>query len=125
VSRNRRRRAIPDRGFGDEALWEVAQQRSDESRSRFDGAYARWRRADAILAAGGDRGQAQALVREAHEVAVALDARPLREGIERLAVRGRLELAAEEPPAEPSNPLLERLELTRGSFRCSRSWPRA
>ncbi|HEY1590832.1 MAG TPA: AAA family ATPase [Solirubrobacteraceae bacterium] len=99
-------------GFGDEALWEVAQQRWDESRSRFDGAYARWRRADAILAAGGDRRQAQALVREAHEVAVALDARPLREGIERLAVRGRLELAAEEPPAEPSNPLLERLELT-------------
>jgi DNA-binding CsgD family transcriptional regulator len=98
--------------FGDAALWEEAQRRWDESGSRFDGAYARWRRADAILAAGGDRRQAQALVREAHAAAVALDARPLREGIERLAVRGRLELAPEERPAEQSNPLLERLELT-------------
>ncbi len=99
-------------GLGDEILWEDAQRRWDEARSRFDGAYARWRRADALLATGGDRGLARTLVQEAHEVATALGARPLREGIERLAVRARLELAAQQPPAPPANPMLERFELT-------------
>ncbi|MFF8287638.1 AAA family ATPase [Streptomyces sp. NPDC016309] len=63
-------------------------------------ARARHRRADALLARGGNRDRAAELAREAHQVAVHLGARPLREELELLAARARLSLTA--PAAVPA-----------------------
>ncbi|MFE0699030.1 AAA family ATPase [Streptomyces sp. NPDC058872] len=64
---------------------------------------ARHRLADALLAGGGRREEAAALLREAHATAVRLGARPLREEVELLATRARLPLVPEESraPTEP------------------------
>jgi DNA-binding CsgD family transcriptional regulator/tetratricopeptide (TPR) repeat protein len=56
------------------------------------GAYARWRRAEALLAAGAGRGEVKEVLRPAYEVAVTLGARPLLEEIVALARRGRITL---------------------------------
>jgi DNA-binding CsgD family transcriptional regulator len=58
----------------------------------FEAAYARFRLAEALLAGGSPRGQAEAALRPAHQTAVALGAMPLRREIELLAQRGRLRL---------------------------------
>jgi DNA-binding CsgD family transcriptional regulator len=99
-------------GVGDERLWADAQSRWDGSGHPFDAAYARWRRADALLGAGGDRRAAQTLLQEARGIAVELHAQPLREGLEQLARRGRIELTVDQQPAGRPDPLLEQLELT-------------
>ncbi|WP_323181704.1 AAA family ATPase [Streptomyces sp. NBC_01408] len=65
-------------------------------------ARARYRLAEALLAAGADRESAAALLREAHATADRLGARRLREDLALLAQRARLPLAAaDEPPAPP------------------------
>jgi DNA-binding CsgD family transcriptional regulator len=56
----------------------------------YEAARARYRLAEALLGAY-DRAGAAAELRAAHEVAVRLGARPLRESVEALARRGRLE----------------------------------
>ncbi|WP_432752669.1 AAA family ATPase [Streptomyces sp. JL2001] len=65
-------------------------------------AVARHRLADALLAEGGRREEAAALLRESHATAVALGARPLREDVELLAARGRLSLTV--PDTGPAAP---------------------
>ncbi|GAA4899419.1 AAA family ATPase [Streptomyces coeruleoprunus] len=65
-------------------------------------ARARHRWADALLVAGGGRDQVANLLREAHEVAVRLGARPLREDTELLAARARLSLTAASPDRCPA-----------------------
>jgi DNA-binding NarL/FixJ family response regulator len=62
-------------------------------------AYARWRLAEAILAEGGARADAQAALAAAHEVAVQLRARPLAAELEALARRARLSLQDGAEPA--------------------------
>ena len=57
-------------------------------------AYARFRQAEAILAARGSKQEALPLLREAHRTASELRARPLVQQIERLARRGRIDLAS-------------------------------
>jgi DNA-binding CsgD family transcriptional regulator len=99
-------------GFGDERLWTDAQSRWDASGHLFDAAYARWRRADALLGTGGDRPAAQTLLQEARGIAVELRAQPLREGLEQLARRARIGLTTDQGPAPSAGPLLEQLELT-------------
>jgi DNA-binding CsgD family transcriptional regulator len=69
-------------------------------------AMARFRRAEALLAAG-EREQVTELLRQAHEVAERLGARPLREQIRLLAQRGRLALR-ERQATEPSSGLTAR-----------------
>ncbi len=59
-------------------------------------AYARFRAAEAILGANGDRSVAAATLREAHGSAARLGAEPLRLEIERLARHARIELATTE-----------------------------
>ncbi|MEU5714410.1 AAA family ATPase [Streptomyces sp. NPDC020403] len=56
-------------------------------------ARARYRWAEAVLTATGDRAPAAALLREAHAVAERLGARPLAESVALLAGRARIELA--------------------------------
>ena len=55
-------------------------------------AYCRWREAEALLG-DGDRAGAGIAAREAHAIAEGLGATPLRESIEGLAARSRLDLA--------------------------------
>ena len=62
-------------------------------------AYARWREAEARLAARGHRDVASAALREAHEIASRLSAIPLAREIEALATRARLDLSPDESPA--------------------------
>src|SRR5262249_22631596 len=61
---------------------------------------------------GGDRADVKALVFDAHAVADGLGANPLREEIEALARRARIELGRESPSESAPNTQLDRLELT-------------
>ncbi|MEU8538775.1 AAA family ATPase [Streptomyces sp. NPDC048717] len=65
----------------------------------------RYRLADALLAEGGRRDEAAALLRDAHTTAVRLGAQPLREDTELLAARARLAPLTGEPaaPAAPDS----------------------
>ena len=85
-----------------EAEWTRLQGRSDPARWQaavdafsYGHVYAvarcQWRLAEALLGAG-DREQATAAVRAAHETAARLGAAPLRAALEALARRGRLDL---------------------------------
>jgi DNA-binding CsgD family transcriptional regulator len=76
------------------ALWADAQRLWEEAQDPYSAAYARWRRAEALLTEGGDRGEAERLVREAHAVVEELRAAPLREELEALARRARFEVGA-------------------------------
>src|SRR5207342_3479597 len=64
-------------------------------------AYARLREAEASLMSGA-RDEAAVTLNQASEAATALGARPLLDGIDRLARRGRLPIAAAEPAAASS-----------------------
>ena len=63
-------------------------------------AYARWREAEARLAARGDRGLAAEALRISRDIATRLGARPLKREVTALAARARLMLDADE--SEPS-----------------------
>ncbi|MGW4164269.1 helix-turn-helix transcriptional regulator [Streptomyces sp. NPDC004788] len=69
----------------------------------YDLARVRQRLADALLAEGGRRDEAAALLRDAHTTAVRLGAHPLREDVELLAARARLApvTGAATVPAQP------------------------
>jgi DNA-binding NarL/FixJ family response regulator len=70
---------------------------------RHHAAYARWRRAEALLAVHGTREEATALLAEAHSACVRMGATPLRVDIE--ARRARIALAAPAaPPADAEGP---------------------
>jgi ATP/maltotriose-dependent transcriptional regulator MalT len=97
-------------GAGDPALWEEAQRRWEACGDRYLAAYAGWRRAEALLAAGQDRRAVQPLVQAARSVALELDARPLREELDALAKRARIELECDGDGEATS--MLQRLELT-------------
>jgi DNA-binding CsgD family transcriptional regulator len=79
------------------ALWDEAAGRRDALGQPWETAYARFRQAEAILAARGSKQEALPLLREAHRTASELRARPLVEQIERLARRGRVHLASAPP----------------------------
>jgi DNA-binding CsgD family transcriptional regulator/tetratricopeptide (TPR) repeat protein len=73
--------------------WQAATAAWNRLERPFDAAYAGYRQAEALLAAGGSRAQAATILRPAHQTAMALGAAPLRREIELLAQRGRLRLA--------------------------------
>ena len=77
-------------------------------------AYAQWRLAEAILAEGGARADAQAALAAAHAVALRLRARPLAAELEALARRARLSLetGAEPVVASDGDGAAERVGLT-------------
>ncbi len=76
----------------DDAPWREARDAWEAASNPYEAAYASWRRAEALLAAGAPRSAAEQLLREAHACARELDARPLREQLELLARRIRLDL---------------------------------
>jgi|tagenome__1003787_1003787.scaffolds.fasta_scaffold20989901_11 DNA-binding CsgD family transcriptional regulator len=88
-------------------LWAEAQRLWEVAGDPYEAARAGWRRAEALLTEGGDRGEAERLVREAHSVAEKLRAAPLRKELEALARRARFELGPAGTPSE-----IDRLDLT-------------
>jgi DNA-binding CsgD family transcriptional regulator/tetratricopeptide (TPR) repeat protein len=92
-------------GASDQGRWAATQAAWDAIGMPHPGAYARRRRAEALLGVRGAREQVAALLAEAHATCVRLGAEPLRADVEALARRARIELArpAAPPPAsEPS-----------------------
>jgi DNA-binding CsgD family transcriptional regulator len=97
---------------GDAALWADARRQWEACENRYQAAYARFREAEALLAAGGNRADATTLMCEAHAVAGDLGARPLLEQLQALGRRARIDLDDRGRPEEAANPVLERFELT-------------
>jgi DNA-binding CsgD family transcriptional regulator len=86
-------------GHGAAQAWRDVAARWDAFGAPYATAYARWRLAEAILADGGARPDAQAELAAAHAVAYGLRARPLAAELEALATRARLSLDSGVAPA--------------------------
>ena len=97
---------------GDASLWADAERQWEACGNRYYAAYAKWRGAEALLGSGSDRAGAEALVQAAHEVADELRARPLREELEALARRARIDLGTRERFDTAPDAQLQQLELT-------------
>jgi len=96
-------------GHSDPKRWQAVVEAWERLERPFEAAYARVRQAEALLAVGAPRQQAEAVLRPAHQTVVRLGAAPLRREIELLAQRGRLDLqqqtdtaAAPEAPPSPA-----------------------
>jgi DNA-binding CsgD family transcriptional regulator len=85
----------------DAGVWQACVRAWDELGRPYIVAYARWREAEARLAAKGDRDLAADALRLALETAERLGAEPLAGEVRSLAVRARLDLAAEAVSADP------------------------
>jgi DNA-binding CsgD family transcriptional regulator len=103
-------------GRPDPKLWQRAAEQWERLELRYRAAFARFRQAEALLAAQAPRAQIQPVLQAAHLTAVALGAGPLRSEVELLAGRGRLRLdepaAAVTAPKAPPTPAAS-LGLTR------------
>jgi DNA-binding CsgD family transcriptional regulator/tetratricopeptide (TPR) repeat protein len=86
----------------DVAAWVATAAAWEAQRRPYAVAYARWREAEARLAARDDRGVAESSLRAAHEIAVRLGAAALEREVAALAVRARLDLAAPTAAASPA-----------------------
>ena len=101
------------RGSGGVAAWSELVEGWDAFGMPYAAAYARWRLAEALLAEGGARGDAQSALAAAHAVAVRLRARPLAAELEALARRARLSLeTGAEPVVSDGDGAAERVGLT-------------
>jgi ATP/maltotriose-dependent transcriptional regulator MalT len=80
-------------GSPEPGLWADAVVSWDGLGEPYQSAYCRFRQASAILAGRGARHDATSVLSQAHETAVRLGAEPLREEIEALAKRARLDLS--------------------------------
>jgi DNA-binding CsgD family transcriptional regulator/tetratricopeptide (TPR) repeat protein len=103
-------------GASDPMRWQTAATAWERLGRPFEAAYARFRQAEALLAGGVPRQQAQTALGAAHQTAVTLGAAPLRREVELLAQRGRLYLEVPEdttaPPTAPPS-VIASLGLTR------------
>jgi DNA-binding CsgD family transcriptional regulator len=88
-------------GRPDPAAWAAAAAAWEQLGRPYRAAYARFRQAEALLAAGGDRDAAAGALRGAAEVTGRLGARPLDAEVKALAQRARIDLA---PPAAATEP---------------------
>ena len=90
-------------GRSDPRRWQEAAERWGRLELPYRAAYARFRQAEALLAARAPRAEVEPALRAAHRATVALGAGPLRHEIELLARRGRLRLEdLEDPAATPA-----------------------
>jgi DNA-binding CsgD family transcriptional regulator len=86
--------------------WSDAAVAFGELEMPYQEAYARWRQAEAHLAAREPRGAAVGALLEAHRIATQLGAEPLRGEIEAVARRARVDLARQREAAErPAKPV--------------------
>jgi DNA-binding CsgD family transcriptional regulator/tetratricopeptide (TPR) repeat protein len=81
----------------DPAAWDRAASTREALPQPYEAAYARFRHAEAILAAAGSRDAAERALRTAHATAAVLEAKPLLRRIEELARRARLSVTARRP----------------------------
>jgi DNA-binding CsgD family transcriptional regulator len=101
-------------GRSDHRLWSQATDAWDRLDRAPEAAYCRWRRAEALAvnddsAIGSGKPDPAKPLREAHAIAVRLQARPLLRQLELLAQRARIDLTPPSdggPPAEPPYPAL-------------------
>jgi DNA-binding NarL/FixJ family response regulator len=92
-------------GRPDPQLWQQAAERWERLEHRHATAYARFRQAEAMLAAGAPRASVQPVLLAAHQTTLLLGAGPLHREIELLAGRGRLRLEQPVPAAAvPAGP---------------------
>ena len=98
-------------GDGDPELWARAESLWGACGDRYLAAYAGWRHAEALLGLAADRRNVQTRLRGALDIAVELNARPLREELEALARRARIDLDASADDG-PVAAALTRLELS-------------
>jgi DNA-binding CsgD family transcriptional regulator len=98
--------AVPD-----PEVWDAAAEHFVALGEPFELAYVRWRHAEALIVAGGDRSAAAAALRKAAEIAGALPAPLLAAEVEGLARRARIPLSAAVAVA-PESSELDRLGLT-------------
>ena len=90
-------------GRSDPRAWQEAAERWGRLELPYRAAYARFRQAEALLAARAPRAEVEPAIGAAHRATVALGAGPLRHEIELLARRGRLRLEdLEDPAATPA-----------------------
>jgi DNA-binding CsgD family transcriptional regulator len=99
-------------GASDPGLWATAADAFGAIPMSYPRAYALWRQAEALLAKAAARSAAAGPLREAHAITVGLGAAPLRREIERLAVRGRLDLGVKPPEPRKTPDALASLGLT-------------
>jgi DNA-binding CsgD family transcriptional regulator len=83
----------------DPQQWAAVVENWDALSRPYEAAYARWRRAEALLAAKAPKAAASAL-RQAHDATMQLGEEPIRREIERLAQRARIDLT---PPTATVN----------------------
>jgi DNA-binding CsgD family transcriptional regulator len=76
----------------DADLWKEAVSQWDLVREPYPAAYCRWREAEALLEGGTGRGRAGETLQLAWEAAAKMGAAPLKEKVERLAQRARIQL---------------------------------
>jgi DNA-binding CsgD family transcriptional regulator/tetratricopeptide (TPR) repeat protein len=76
----------------DPQQWAAVAGNWDALSRPYEAAYARWRQAEALLAAKGPKTAAASTLRQAHDMTIQLGAKPLRQEIERLAQRARIDL---------------------------------
>jgi DNA-binding CsgD family transcriptional regulator len=81
--------------------WAVAAAAWDAVGMPYPAAYGRLRGAEALIAAGGSRAEPTALLSEAHAACVRMGAAAMREEVEALARRARIELGQPASPASP------------------------
>jgi DNA-binding CsgD family transcriptional regulator len=95
------------------SLWEQAASCWETAGEPYPIAYCRWRQADALLAGRSGRAAAVDCLQSAWEVATRIGAEPLRDSIEGLARRARVELrAVEEDSPSPVATLASDLGIT-------------
>jgi DNA-binding CsgD family transcriptional regulator len=90
-------------GESDPERWRSAMEAWDKAGQPYPAAYARWRLAEALLAARADREDVEPVIRDTYATAARLGARPLRHGLEQLARRSRIELASEPESSWPTH----------------------
>jgi DNA-binding CsgD family transcriptional regulator/tetratricopeptide (TPR) repeat protein len=88
-------------GRPDPSLWESAAEANERLGNRVEAAYARMRKAEALLETGEDAGEA---LRAAHATATECGVSPLREACERVARRARIRLGDEPEPPRSDDP---------------------
>ena len=86
----------------DPAAWRASREAWERQGRPYSVAYSAWRQAEALLAARGDRGEAESALRTAHEIAQRLRAEPLDRELIALAARARLSLRPPEADAPPA-----------------------
>lgn len=99
-------------GTTDQVLWATAADAFGSVPMAYPRAYALWRQAEAVLAKAATRSAAAGPLRQAHAITVSLGATPLRLEIERLALRGRVDLGVKPPEPRPAPDALASLGLT-------------